>query len=448
MRKPPIISLDSQWQHAVEQLMQSSGQAKADIKIRRDRHWRTSRRRWHNSFIRINDCILRMGGPDDTVGRGGFGRVKWVQKRSGLLSVVKITRDDNHHTREMQILQDLNRLNGMATRNGKRYLWQNYRGKSLHQVTFSNSNERLTIACRLIQHVHDLHQGKLSRSATRYFHNDIKPKNITIDRHGRPWLIDFDLTSSTEFPEISGGTHGYMAPELHAGSGFSAKTDCYALGVTLTTVLSSHQTSPATKLMTSSNANARPALPWVIVDLLCQRYAHDANLLRQALHDHNAIITEPTQAKALAALLAASSSATPLATTTMINTLPRNSNLCRALACAYDYLNSGRFGWLRSHGNHGKNQAKQFIRNLCTLPHASNLTIRQQMQQWLRGYGRYGRQGKLNNSSRLKYILQSGLFGNAASQHYASATTTERRTMQDNVLASAPLALVYSRHGK
>lgn len=41
-----------------------------------------------------------------------------------------------------------------------------------------------------------------------------------------------------------------------------------------------------------------------------------------------------------------------------------NPHLQKALVAAYDYLNSGRFGWHRTHGNHGKEQTYQFIQNL------------------------------------------------------------------------------------
>ncbi|WP_416431125.1 hypothetical protein [Piscirickettsia salmonis] len=91
-----------------------------------------------------------------------------------------------------------------------------------------------------------------------------------------------------------------------------------------------------------------------------------------------------------------------------------NTHLQKALTAAYDYTNSGHFGWNKTHGNHGKNQTKQFIKNLMASADKNLGNIRAEMKQWVQGYGFFGQSSNLNNSSRLSFVSQSGLFGESA----------------------------------
>jgi serine/threonine-protein kinase len=64
-------------------------------------------------------------------------------------------------------------------------------------------------------------------------HGDLKPSNVMIDGRGRVRVADFGLASLGQDAGATGGTPGYMAPELFAGAGHSVKTDLYALGLVL-----------------------------------------------------------------------------------------------------------------------------------------------------------------------------------------------------------------------
>ncbi len=87
------------------------------------------------------------------------------------------------------------------------------------------------------------------------FHLDVTPKNILMDQHGRPRLIDFGIAmtrnGASKLKFRSAGTPGYIAPELmllnfqRVNAGEAATTpddlqraDVYSLAATLLTILS------------------------------------------------------------------------------------------------------------------------------------------------------------------------------------------------------------------
>ncbi|MBL7198550.1 MAG: protein kinase [Anaerolineae bacterium] len=77
---------------------------------------------------------------------------------------------------------------------------------------------------------------------------DLKPNNIMIDRTGQVKLIDFGIARMFKpgktHDTITMGTVGYAAPEQHGGAQSDARTDIYAMGVTLYVLLTRYD--PAT----------------------------------------------------------------------------------------------------------------------------------------------------------------------------------------------------------
>ncbi|MGD2251606.1 MAG: FHA domain-containing serine/threonine-protein kinase [Anaerolineales bacterium] len=65
------------------------------------------------------------------------------------------------------------------------------------------------------------------------FHCDIKPANILLHKDGRVLLSDFGVARFAAHEGGGGGTYPYMAPEQFTGREVDARTDVYALGVTL-----------------------------------------------------------------------------------------------------------------------------------------------------------------------------------------------------------------------
>jgi serine/threonine-protein kinase len=67
-------------------------------------------------------------------------------------------------------------------------------------------------------------------------HRDLKPQNIMINKRGEVVIMDFGLAAIADQlsgAEVRNGTPAYMAPEQLKGSGVTAKSDIYALGLVL-----------------------------------------------------------------------------------------------------------------------------------------------------------------------------------------------------------------------
>ena len=88
----------------------------------------------------------------------------------------------------------------------------------------------VALAIRLTRAVAALHRLGVA-------HRDIKPDNVILERDGNIKLIDLGvarLPRVEEFAEAEApGTPGFMAPEMFDGAAGDAKTDQFALGVTL-----------------------------------------------------------------------------------------------------------------------------------------------------------------------------------------------------------------------
>jgi serine/threonine protein kinase len=72
------------------------------------------------------------------------------------------------------------------------------------------------------------------------YHCDVKPANILLHEDGRVLLTDFGV-ARLAYEREGGGTPPYMAPEQFAGGQVDARTDVYALGITLYEILSGGQ---------------------------------------------------------------------------------------------------------------------------------------------------------------------------------------------------------------
>ncbi len=92
-------------------------------------------------------------------------------------------------------------------------------------------------------------------------HGDLKPDNILVSHDGRPQLTDFGLSSIAAGRHASrriAGTPAYMAPEQRRGTPADARSDQYALCVSIWELLQGNRPRPAD---VASLTAARAALP-------------------------------------------------------------------------------------------------------------------------------------------------------------------------------------------
>jgi len=84
----------------------------------------------------------------------------------------------------------------------------------------------------------DLAKGMQHAHEHKILHRDIKPSNIMITSSGKPFLLDFGLSTvanevTLTSPQEILGTPLYMAPEQIEGAQLNPSTDIYSLGATL-----------------------------------------------------------------------------------------------------------------------------------------------------------------------------------------------------------------------
>lgn len=114
------------------------------------------------------------------------------------------------------------------------YTMQLVDGTSLAEFVRQNGCLDVELFLRL---AHPILDALAYSHAAGIIHRDIKPQNLLLDKHLRPYITDFGLAKVLEEPGLTStgsvlGTPGFLAPEVLAGQRPSFASDVYALGVT------------------------------------------------------------------------------------------------------------------------------------------------------------------------------------------------------------------------
>jgi hypothetical protein len=109
-------------------------------------------------------------------------------------------------------------------------------------------------------------QGVAAGHRRKIIHRDLKPANLMIDPEGNVKVTDFGiakLQNSTGLTLVSTriGTSYYMAPEQILGRNVDARTDIYAMGITLYEMLSGQTPFRATTQYEIENAHVNQVPP-------------------------------------------------------------------------------------------------------------------------------------------------------------------------------------------
>ena len=114
----------------------------------------------------------------------------------------------------------------------------------------------LTPVCSALNYAHQ----------NQVYHCDVKPHNILLHNDGRVLLTDFGVARLAS-ENIGGGTPPYMAPEQFFGGEVSAKSDIYALGITLYEMLSGGNVPYRGESASSQGNTTRERIAWEHMNL-------------------------------------------------------------------------------------------------------------------------------------------------------------------------------------
>ena len=215
----------------------------------------------------------------ELVGSGGAADVylTWDRLRAAKMAV-KILRRDlrvneqflRQFTKEAEILNELQHPNIVRLFEFNQdgdivFIVMDWvEGASLRQVisanlkpfTPSSASHILAPVCSAL---HYAHQNQI-------YHCDIKPANILLHTDGRVLLSDFGIASLAN-ETGGGGTPPYMAPEQFTGDTIDARTDVYALGITLYEMLSGGQLPYCGESDGSKGSTSRERIAWEHLNL-------------------------------------------------------------------------------------------------------------------------------------------------------------------------------------
>jgi serine/threonine protein kinase, bacterial len=265
-----------------------------------------------NALLNTRYLILRR------VGKGGMGAVYqaadtrlsskvWALKEmsdAAILDPAEKQQARDAFQREAQMLAlldhpNLPKVNDFFIEGGKLYLVMDFiNGQTLEDLLDHSASplpeaQVLPWAGQLCDVLDYLH-----RCAPPIIFRDLKPGNIMLDRSGRVKLIDFGVARLFKTGQARDtanfGTAGYAPPEQYGKGQTDARSDVYALGVTLHQLLTRYD--PAlTPFNLPPVRNVNPAVSAHVEQaILKATQAAQASRYQRALEFKAALLTTPT----------------------------------------------------------------------------------------------------------------------------------------------------------
>ena len=188
------------------------------------------------------------------LGKGGGGEVWAVRDRhSGRKYALKILAEGSSDREMAALVREAAALSGLEglgvprvvrfgrlPRSERAFLVRELiEGQSLAEMMEEGASLRaLSALARAADQLTVLHRAGL-------FHGDVKPANIVVEAGGRATFVDLGLAAPFRDggTEAEGLTPRYAAPELMQGAPLTVRAEVYALGVTLTEIVTESRRS-------------------------------------------------------------------------------------------------------------------------------------------------------------------------------------------------------------
>jgi serine/threonine-protein kinase len=142
------------------------------------------------------------------------------------------------------------------------YIVMRYMAGGSLQDRLDKGEVKLTEMAHIMKRVADALDAAHSK---KIIHRDIKPSNILFDSSGEAFLSDFGIATSKSFKDDEGewmvGTPAYMSPEQAQGKHVDARSDVYALGVTLYRLLTGQLPFSSNSTTALVNAHMEQPVP-------------------------------------------------------------------------------------------------------------------------------------------------------------------------------------------
>jgi serine/threonine protein kinase len=225
------------------------------IIIKPDAKGRVIRGLYMNGFLNIKKCIIKEGKRNmwvDEQGRDIQDRLQWqydlcndIQNDIPVPKIFEIFRENNATYLAMEFvkgdsLEDI--------------LLNIYQGNSWPELSQENKLLLISHLLKIITIIQKLHERG-------YVHRDITTNNFLIDKKGRIFLIDLELSYSLlhtkPSPPFKLGTFGFISPEQDLQKIPTVKEDIYAIGALMAFIFSG---LPPVKFSTRSIVKNKNAL--------------------------------------------------------------------------------------------------------------------------------------------------------------------------------------------